>query len=200
MELLPCGGAYTWILGDLQSHEEMYAKDIQYESSMERHGRNIQYESHKERYMIGVKCKSNMERHGRNIPYKSHGQRYANGVNCKSNMERYGRNIQYKSHKEKYTNDAKYKSNIENYYGHLIVFMDDGIKLSTYGTFVTTASGDMVSDVGHSLQCEFLKFDYVENMEYKYYGSKSKMNVDPTHDNQGTVSKLSRSELKRVTE
>ena len=106
-------------------------------------------------------------------------------VRSNSIMERYGRNIQYKSHEERYTKDVKYKSNnekdmdsdenegsklngtprchpgkfsvsvTEKEYRHLTGCVDDGTKLSTYGTFVTTASGDMVCGVRHSLQCEF---------------------------------------------
>jgi hypothetical protein len=41
---------------------------------------------------------------------------------------------------------------------------------------------------------------YVENIEYKYCGSKPKMKVDLTHENQGRVSRVSRSELRRVPE
>ena len=36
---------------------------------------------------------------------------------------------------------------------HLTGFVDDGITLDTYGSFVTTASGNVVCDVRHSLQC-----------------------------------------------
>ena len=78
--------------------------------------------------------------------------------------------------------------------------MDGGINWNTYGTVVTTASGDMVLDVRHSLQCEFMEVYYVENIEYKYCGSKPKMKVDLTHENQGRVSRVSRSELRRVPE
>ena len=64
---------------------------------------------------------------------------------------------------------------------------------------MTTVSGDMVLDMRHSLQYEFVEVDYVENMEYKYCGSEPKMKVDPTHNNQRRVSRVVWSELRRVS-
>jgi hypothetical protein len=48
---------------------------------------------------------------------------------------------------------------------------------------VTTVSGDVVIEVCHRLQCEFVEVDYVENMEYNYCDSEQKMKVDLLHDN-----------------
>ena len=76
--------------------------------------------------------------------------------------------------------------------------MDDGIKWNTHGSFVTTASGDVVIDVCHRLQCEILEVDYVESMEYKYCGREPKMKINPTHNNQGRASRVSQFELRRV--
>ena len=53
-----------------------------------------------------------------------------------------------------------------------------------------TASGDMVFGARHSLKCEFVEIDHVENMEYKYCGSKPKIKVDQTHKNQARVSQV----------
>ena len=55
---------------------------------------------------------------------------------------------------------------IEKEYCHLTGFVDDRIKMNTYGTFVTISLGDTVCGVCHSPQCEFVEVDYAENIEY----------------------------------
>ena len=85
-------------------------------------------------------------------------------------------------------------------YCHLTGFLDDGIKLSTSRSFVTTVLVHMVLDMCQRQQFEFMEVDYVDNMEYIYCGSKLKMKVDPKQDAKGRESQVTQSKLRRVPE
>ena len=69
-----------------------------------------------------------------------------------------------------------YESVTKREYCHLTWFLDDGIHLSTYGSFVTTILLDKVLDMCYCLQYEFVVVTYVESIEYKYCGNKPKKN------------------------
>jgi hypothetical protein len=157
---------------------ERYGKDIEYESRVERCANDVQYESEKKylEYLMVDTTKSCIECEGSNLygtPRCYPGEfPTLNEKNIDS-----GENEGSKLNGTPRCYPGEFPTTvIEKEYCHL----DDGIKLSTCGIFVTTASGDMVFDVRHSLQCEFVEVDYVENTEYEYCGSEPKMKVDLT--------------------